>query len=282
MRIEDAPTRGDDHHEIEAQGPGEAANELLVVEIETASACNRTCWYCPNSKHKRPSRGRMPESLFRKILSDLAERSYAGRLSFHFYNEPLLDKRLCDFVALARQALPESYIKLFTNGDLLTPARFRQLVSAGMSRICITDHGGAGDALEKCMAELRPDERDMVRLQTSAMLSLSNRGGIVPLVQLVNEPLDVPCALPMSRMVITLSGNIVLCCEDYFEQMVIGNVEKQSIWEIWDSPRLNRIRERLARGDRRCTTICRHCSNVGYTHVDRGTASVHQQHERIG
>jgi hypothetical protein len=36
----------------------------------------------------------MPDALFRRIIDQLAERRYQGEIAFHFFNEPLLEKRL--------------------------------------------------------------------------------------------------------------------------------------------------------------------------------------------
>ena len=67
------------------------------VELEVNSMCNRKCSYCPNVSAQRPT-GYMTESLFQKIVADLAEMDFDGNVSYHFYGEPLLDKRLLGFV----------------------------------------------------------------------------------------------------------------------------------------------------------------------------------------
>jgi hypothetical protein len=66
---------------------------LLLVEIETAASGNRRCHHCPVSTHGART-GQMPRELFAKIISDLREMGFRGTMSFHFYNEPLLDDRL--------------------------------------------------------------------------------------------------------------------------------------------------------------------------------------------
>lgn len=74
------------------------------VELEINSMCNRKCGYCPNVSAQRPS-GYMDESLFEKIVRELAEMDFDGNVSYHFYGEPLLDRRLSDLVEFtARQA----------------------------------------------------------------------------------------------------------------------------------------------------------------------------------
>ncbi|MBI5637580.1 MAG: hypothetical protein HZA03_06395, partial [Nitrospinae bacterium] len=56
-----------------------------AVEIETTSACNRDCAYCPVSVSPRPAK-MMDEALFKKIVGDLHAINYKGTLFFCFYS----------------------------------------------------------------------------------------------------------------------------------------------------------------------------------------------------
>lgn len=76
------------------------------VALETGGPCNRACHYCPVSLHARP--GEMPRPLFEKIIDDLVSIGFSRTLSFHFYNEPLMDARLPGLVAHARERSAES------------------------------------------------------------------------------------------------------------------------------------------------------------------------------
>jgi MoaA/NifB/PqqE/SkfB family radical SAM enzyme len=69
-----------------------------VVEIETRSVCNLRCNYCPNSISERgllKNCQQMPEALFFHIIDELSEIRFSGEVYPHFFNEPLLDERLC-------------------------------------------------------------------------------------------------------------------------------------------------------------------------------------------
>ncbi|MBU1121026.1 radical SAM protein, partial [Candidatus Micrarchaeota archaeon] len=89
-----------------------------AVEIETNTECNRKCVNCPNFLFER-EKGLMETNLYKKIINELSETKYNGRLSPHFYNEPLLDKRLLLLMSYTRDKLPEAFICVYTNGDLL-------------------------------------------------------------------------------------------------------------------------------------------------------------------
>jgi radical SAM protein with 4Fe4S-binding SPASM domain len=38
------------------------------------------------------------------------------------------------------------------------------------------------------------------------------------------------------------NGDVILCCENYSKKIILGNVEKSSIKEIWDSKKYQNIR----------------------------------------
>jgi cyclic pyranopterin phosphate synthase len=74
------------------------------VAIEISTFCNRTCYYCPNSIEETPV-DFMTEKTFNKIIAQLKEINYSGVILYHFYNEPLLDKRLPSFIRHVKKNL---------------------------------------------------------------------------------------------------------------------------------------------------------------------------------
>jgi hypothetical protein len=118
---------------------------FLSLHIDTFSACNRKCDFCFN--HDRfPSKkqGIISDTLYTKIIDELADMGYTGKLSPYYYGEPLLDKRLNRFIAYARKRLPLSFIQINTNGDLLTEERLLELIESGLDRVKVTDYEDVG------------------------------------------------------------------------------------------------------------------------------------------
>ena len=73
--------------------------ELHSIEIETVNACNNDCSFCPASKKNDTRIHRfMSEKLFKKIITELQEMQYSGVVSLFSNNEPLLDKRIFEFI----------------------------------------------------------------------------------------------------------------------------------------------------------------------------------------
>jgi GTP 3',8-cyclase len=223
-----------------------------VVEIEVGVRCNRTCSYCPNATLGST----LPSSfigieLFSRIVDQLSEISFSGRLSFHFYNEPLLRKDLDELVTIARAALPLAHLVLYTNGDLLSDARYASLLEAGIDFFIVTRHGG----------EPMPHRLHQL-VQFPLDLDLSGRAGAVLTVK---EPLRRACHAPSEMLIVTVNGDVVLCHEDARREVVVGNLGRSSLEDIWYSDTMEKLRHHLVRGDRRAAgPVCARCNHCAY------------------
>lgn len=223
-----------------------------VVEIEIGVRCNRTCVYCPNSTLGSTSPSSFMETgLYRLIVAQLSEIAFSGRLSFHFYNEPLIRKDLETLVAVARTALPLAYLVLYTNGDLLTDTRYANLLEAGIDFFIVTRHGG-----EPMTPRLHQ------RVQFPGDLDLSGRAGAV---RGETAPLRRACYAPSEMLIVTVNGDVVLCHEDARREIVLGNLGRSTIRDIWCGDNMARFRRHLVRGERReAGSICTRCDHRAY------------------
>ncbi len=96
-----------------------------IIHIETMSFCNGGCTFCAAAaQFKMMDGSKMPVEVYEKILSDLSQLDYRGRISLYCNNEPFLDKRLVEFVGMARRACPPAYIEIKTNGNF-SPSPWR-------------------------------------------------------------------------------------------------------------------------------------------------------------
>ncbi len=97
--------------------------------------------------------------------------------------------------------------------------------------------------------------------------SLENRGGnISNVLELSNTPemrLRKGCIRPTRDMCILFNGKVVLCCVDWLRTVILGDLNEKSITEVWNTPRLQMIREGLNMED--CChlpEICRDCAEA--------------------
>ncbi|GGY24590.1 radical SAM/SPASM domain-containing protein [Paludibacterium paludis] len=219
-----------------------------MVEIEVNSRCNRRCDYCPNVIEPRKAPKMMKPEQFERILDRLVEADFSGRLSYHFYNEPLLHPKLPDFVGRVRERLPRVRQILYSNGDFLTDEKYHLLHERGIERFIITQHDGNPGEPKPNLVWLTPQ-----------LLKLTSRAGTVEAGPPVAP--GVSCFAPSDMLIITITGNVVLCYEDSREEVVMGNVFDTPIMDIWMSPAFRAAREALTDGDRTVSEICRRCNN---------------------
>src|SRR5215467_15965885 len=94
--------------------------------IESQSNCNRSCWFCPRTydrsgKYLDPAGTPVINQMSTEKVLDLLEQAQAmgftGRVAFHHYSEPMLDKRNIFFAKEAAKRGMKPY--LHTNGDAL-------------------------------------------------------------------------------------------------------------------------------------------------------------------
>ena len=106
------------------------------LNIETINRCNLRCVMCPADKMTRP-RGIMEMKLYEKIIEECSNYiKIIKNFSLFMQGEPLLDNLLEERIRMAREAgIPN--IEIATNGTLLTPARAKKLIDAGLDRIVI-------------------------------------------------------------------------------------------------------------------------------------------------
>jgi cyclic pyranopterin phosphate synthase len=223
-----------------------------VVEIEVGVRCNRTCTYCPNGTLGSTTTSSFMEiGLYRRIIAQLSEIAFSGRLSFHFYNEPLIRKDLEKLVATARVALPLAHLVLYTNGDLLSDTRYASLLKAGIDFFIVTRHGGE---------PMRDRLHQLVQFPHD--LDLSGRAGAVLSVK---APLRRACHAPSEMLIVTANGDVVLCHEDARREVVVGNLGRSSLEDIWCGDEMERLRYHLVRGDRReAGQVCTRCDHRAY------------------
>jgi cyclic pyranopterin phosphate synthase len=238
------------------------ADFFTDLDIEINTSCNRRCSCCPNSIYDRgllKNEELMDEKLFKKIIDELAEIQFDGRISPHLYGEPLLDKRLSDFVVYIKKKIPKSQIRIFSNGDYLTVEMYHRLVNAGVTAFFVTQYGPSVPKPIKELTEyLKTNRNKNVQFKYrkfTEVTPLFNRGGEIKL-QMINP---IPrCKHPHNPLAIDYEGNIILCCNDYHSTIIFGNLRNNSLIEIWNSEPYRNSRNQLKKGIY-TADICRKC-----------------------
>jgi len=63
-----------------------------------------------------------------------------------------------------------------------------------------------------------------------------------------------------NKMDIMFNGDVVLCCMDWYRSVVLGNVNNDSLYNIWNSEKFNKIRRMMvSKDDSSDNFICKRC-----------------------
>ena len=76
---------------------------------------------------------------------------------------------------------------------------------------------------------------------------------------------NTPCFRPATALNINSNGDIVLCCGDLFGEVVMGNINKESMQEIWENSNYKYYRKKLET-NRVGLKLCEDCNHDGRGH----------------
>jgi len=247
------------------------------IQIQTQTGCNLSCPFCPcNKKGVELPKGKMQISLFMKIMEELAVLRFHGVIHLYLQNEPLLDHRLEKFIKVSKKLCPEASLVIETNGTLLNPERLRSLVDSGIDIVYVNNYipnrpnySGTYNHQDDILQRLEPMERDfwyikhLIVNQKPWDVDLTNRAGNVPWSQIPDSPITAFCLRPYDQIYIGYDGRVILCCQDWKFEEVMGNVSQQSLWEIWNNVKYCNVRRMLFQRSRN-RFVCKKCDFQGW------------------
>jgi hypothetical protein len=248
------------------------------VEIETFTYCNRTCWFCANSRIDRRSENRyMDEALYLRILNELAGIDYDQTITYSRYNEPLADRIILTRLHQARQILPKACLSTHTNGDYLNRKFLDELRESGLNRLRIQTYLGNKEQFDDRRI-LDRMERQIKRLGLPYKM-IAAAQGIRYMAQIIFEGMEVtldarnfakigvdrartvkmpetyerrsPCLIVFQHMYIDYNGAVVPCCNirsdepDHAPYLIDRLEENRSIYQAWSNSPLAAWRQAL-------------------------------------
>jgi radical SAM protein with 4Fe4S-binding SPASM domain len=75
------------------------------------------------------------------------------------------------------------------------------------------------------------------------------------------KKLKLGCSLLMHQMVLLPNGDVTVCCADLNSKGVIGNILKQKLSSIYDSPKRLDMLTKLVKGDKHKIDLCKGCES---------------------
>lgn len=230
------------------------------IEFNLHGSCNRRCAFCPRvSEAKWPNLDKQfPIELYDKIISDLKNINYQGRLSFSGFSEPFMHSKLEYLIRKIRDDLPDAIPEIITNGDYLNEKNLTALFKNGLKYIYVSlytnkktlDH--LIDLRKKCkLTELQFEIRPRnLGSKNNFGLNLNNRAGAVDYTlfgkkQTKTLPLKQACYYPMYTIFVDYNGDCLICPDDWDKRNIIGNANDKSIKDIWLDYKFHEVRQKL-------------------------------------
>lgn len=279
-----------DHHQAQPFAADDVPS-FSLIEFNLSELCNRRCPFCPRSDPKvYPNRKLfMSDALYSKIMKDLASFGYSGKILYSAFSEPLLHKSVEEFIRVSKERCPRARVEIVTDGDFVTVPKLIALFGAGLDTLLISMYDGphqegqfralcdeAGLSEKQVILRKRylpPEEDYGIVLSNRAGMVHLPRNGIGPLA----EPIRERCFYPFYQMMVDWDGTVLLCPHDWSKQLRAGNLNEQSVLELWTSHPLMQARVRLGAADRGFSP-CNGCNVkgtlMGGEHFERWQSSL--------
>ena len=273
-----------------ATGRDRAPRLPEIVQIEATNICNAKCVFCPRDEmHRR--QGIMSLELFKKIVDECAELGIT-HVRMHNYGEAFIDRKLVEKVRYAKQKGIRE-VGVISNGSLITEPVARGMIEAGLDAINISVDASGKEVFESTRLGLKYDKvianiERLLRLRAESgkrrpklILSFVRQNNSVDEQAFIehwrsiadkihvtdlhnwagtlNAESDVnyPCYRPWLTFTVLWDGRVSLCCADFDGKTILGNLNTQTIAEIWNAePYRNVRREHLESGG---PDVCRAC-----------------------
>src|SRR3989344_7225813 len=246
-----------------------------VLEFNLCGSCTRKCVFCPHSSPSYPrTKAFISVELFEKVMKDLQKVDFHETIIFSAFCEPLLHQQVELLVEIARKHCPGARIEIVTNGDLVTADKVASLFAAGLTTLCVSLYDGPHQidhfrAMQKQLGI--KDEQLVLRPRWLSArehygITLTNRAGAIEIkdagITVPTEPLKKTCYYPFFQALIAHDGSILLCTHNWNKNIILGNVGKSSILEIWNNEMFKQIRTDLASSNRDFIS-CNLCNTDG-------------------
>jgi hypothetical protein len=243
------------------------------VSLETQAVCNAACTFCPYTTLERIGT-KMPDALIHRLIREMAEWEHPFYFSPFKVSDPLLDVRLYDILAEFNAKVPKGAVRLFTNGSALTdkhmdriakverlahlwvslnthrPVEYRELMGLDFERTAknldrlherdfphpvVVSRVGTDPDFAKYVGWRWPKFK-VAMIKRDAWIDFTNAS--------TDEVPNTPCGR-WWELNITATGKAALCCMDGEGRFGFGDVNTQTLLEIYNHPTLKSWRDQM-------------------------------------
>lgn len=265
----------------------------MELQIENISTCSAACHFCVYPKLNRKGNS-MPMALYRKIVGEAAQSKHIDTVKITGLGEPTLDPLLEERIRLAKEAGLKT--EIFSNGSHLTPARFDSLKEAGLNSLVVSLNAVRQDQHEAIMGLVGIFDRTCSYIE----YAIANRGDMSVLVRAVYtgdtftyedaklfkerwgicgdcvaegnwsgdnrkrrdfDPNEA-CHRALNHIYVMYDGRVSTCCFDPAGKQVFGDLNTQTLQEVYSSEKYYTFREDHYNDEAAKYEICANCTRI--------------------
>lgn len=268
----------------------------LLVDLELSSVCNLRCPMCYTITDKfkqHVDTKRMDFALFTRVIDEIGGKVPAIRLSLR--GEATLHTKFVDCIRYAKsKGIRE--VSTLTHGGKLTLPYFEKITRAGIDWITISVDG-VGETYERIRKPIKfaqildnikgikrykdeyglrkpvikvqgiwPAIRDNPKLYYETFAPYVDLVAFNPLIDYLGNDTDIvyledfTCPQQYQRLVVGADGLVMKCSNDEENREVIGDINKQTVYEVWHGEAMNKVRalHKRKQGFKE-SPVCRRC-----------------------
>lgn len=251
------------------------------IEISTVIGCKMQCSYCPQDNHIRNYVGgnkpiKMSDSTFKKCLAKIP---YNVHIYFAGMAEPFMNYntpdwiQICDIRGYELGIYTTCYLLGLKDAIDLSKIKFHQFCihlpdANGLMKFKVTDE--YLQVLQQCMkipnhnficiGEVHPEVKKITGPVPDSSPGLFSRAGNLKHLAIQPKKGKLKCSAMSEKMdhnVLLPNGDVLICCQDYSQQHVIGNLLEMDYEDLFKSEEYNKIKQGLE--DENSNIICRRC-----------------------
>lgn len=267
------------------------------VRYEVTDNCNAHCIMCPREKHDR-HHGIMDQAKYEASIDEVVTLG-ARMVVLTGFGEPMLDRHLEDKIEYAKSKGLYTYI--ITNGSALTEGRSRSLLEAGLDEMRVSFYGMGSDTYNAVMRgleytrtsqalirflQLRDALGAKCKVQLSYLVLPKNEKDTEKFREYWEPRVDAieiwrphnfgdgkdyrdrggektTCGRPENGpLQIQWNGEVIPCCYDYNNQIVLGNAFEEPVMDILRGRRYRALREAHRKGEFYRFPYCDQCDQL--------------------
>jgi sulfatase maturation enzyme AslB (radical SAM superfamily) len=232
------------------------------IELNITELCNRTCSFCPRG-HNYPNLN-LNMSINTAIEIREQSKGFVNNVHLVGRGEPLLHP---NFLEIVKVFSKDFSVRIMTNGDTLGE-NINDLnnvlnLNSGKHRVTVSLYDGEEQYnyfkkeynffQDISLYKTYDEGQGTDNIDFNKKHFIANRAG-----SLYAAKSNQPCYIPLNRMFIDWDGSVNLCCHDWTEKAIYGNIHTESLENIYKFI-VNKYGRKLVKGDRSCTKQCSLC-----------------------